>query len=240
MALNYTNSVPLHLQLKNELEQKIYEGIYIGKIPSERELMDEYYVSRSTVRQSIDQLVREGVLEKKRGKGTFVALKPIDDWLGSLSSTTETIERMGMDPGARLIESKIVTLSNHLREITGLAEAYYIKRVRYANHIPIGIETNYYPVEIGLKLANYDLNKESLYELLERQLDVNTYAADQIIKSAHLTKEDGALLNIPIRSSMLNAERKLVDVNGDFVEFENAYYRSDMYSFKIKLSRNQM
>src|SRR5690625_7181416 len=93
--------------------------------------MEEFYVSRSTVRQSVSQLVQEGVLEKRRGKGTFVAVKPINDWLGNLSSTNETVERMGMEPGAKLIQAEIITLNAQLKEITGLEKAYHFKRVRY-------------------------------------------------------------------------------------------------------------
>src|SRR5699024_8420760 len=108
MSLNYTNSIPLHIQLKKEIEEKIFAGEFSEKIPSERELMDKYYVSRSTVRKSISQLVNEGILEIKRGKGTFVAVRPINDWLGNLRSTNETIHKMGMEPGAMLITSKVI------------------------------------------------------------------------------------------------------------------------------------
>src|SRR5690625_6623429 len=84
--------------------------LYTYQIPSERELMDEYYVSRSTVRKSIARLVDEGILEIRRGRGTFVSVKPINDWLGNLSSTNETIVNMGMEPGAKLIKAKIVKI----------------------------------------------------------------------------------------------------------------------------------
>ncbi|WP_244444932.1 GntR family transcriptional regulator [Oceanobacillus jeddahense] len=110
MSLDYTNSIPLHVQLKQKIEQKIYNGHYTDKIPSERELMDEYYVSRSTVRQSINQLVREGILVRKPGKGTFIAVKTINDWLGNLSSTSENIEKIGMSPGGKLVISKEIEL----------------------------------------------------------------------------------------------------------------------------------
>lgn len=120
MFLNYTNSILLHVQLKEIIEEKIYSGQYQDKIPSERELMDEYYVSRSTVRQSVERLAREGILVRKPGKGTFIVIKPINDWLGSLSSTSETVERMGMLPGAKLISAEIIELKNKLREVTGL------------------------------------------------------------------------------------------------------------------------
>ncbi|WP_010094198.1 GntR family transcriptional regulator [Ornithinibacillus scapharcae] len=237
MTLDYTNSIPLHVQLKVELEKKIYNGLYKDKIPSERELMDEYYVSRSTVRQSINQLVSDGILIKKPGKGTFIALKPINDWLGSLSSTSEVIERMGMQPGAKLIKAEIKTVNKELSERIGINEIYHFKRVRYANNIPIGIERHYYPIHFGEKLVNYDLNKEAFYDLLERELGVNPFECEQFIKAGKINKSDAKLLNIEPDSSILIAERKITDINNEFVEFELAYYRSDMYSFKINLSR---
>lgn len=68
MPLDYTNSVPLYIQLKDRIEEKVLHGTYTGKVPSEREFMDEYYISRSTVRQAIDALTREGRLSKNREK----------------------------------------------------------------------------------------------------------------------------------------------------------------------------
>lgn len=237
MSLDYISSIPLHVQLKEAIEEKILTGYYTDQIPSEYGLMDEYYVSRSTVRQSISQLVQEGALEKKHGKGTFVAIKPVNDWLGSLSSTYEIIKRMGMKPGAQLIESEILTPSPELRPFVQLDNVYYIARLRYANHIPIGIERHYYPVDLGEQIVTFDLNDVSLYTLLETEMDVITSEADEIITSTTLSKEDASLLHVPENTGVLNAKRTITDVDGKFVEFENAYYRADMYSFHIKLSR---
>lgn len=238
MPLDYNNSIPLYIQLKEKILEKISEGIYQDQIPSEREIMDEFYVSRSTVRQAIGELVREGVLEKRPGKGTFVTLKSIDDFLGNLSSTSETIERMGMKPGAKVIFEKMVDLDSHLQEITGLSKAYHVKRIRYADHIPIGIENNYYPEEIGKKLASYDLNNVTLYDLLEHKLGIHMKEADQIIRAKTVGKDDANLLGIAEQDPVLYVSRKLIDMDNHFVEFEQAIYRADMYSFKIKLARN--
>lgn len=239
MVLDYTNSIPLYIQLKEKIEQKIMDGIYTGKIPSEREFIDEYYVSRSTVRQAIDALKQEGTLLKKPGRGTFVTLKPINDWLGSLSSTSETIQRMEMKPGAKLVKAVRVQLPRRLQKLTGLREAVHIKRIRYADHIPIGVENNYYPVEIGENIMAYDLNKVSLYDLLEQKLGVRSIEADQNIRSERISREDAELLGVSTSTSMLIAERNLMDVNANFIEYEFASYRSDMYSFNIKLSRKK-
>lgn len=239
LLLNYNTWVPLHIQLKEQIEKRIIEGHYKDRIPSERELIEEYRISRSTVREAIGQLVREGILERRPGKGTFVIKKSIEDWLGNLSSTAETIQNMNMRPGTRLIDCEIIELNDYLKSVTGLKEAFYFKRVRYANDIPLGIERSYYPTDLGIKLSKYDLNKESFYDLLENKLGVQTLEAIEIIKARKISKEDAALLNIPLGSVIIIAERKITDINGNFVEFEDACYRADMYSFKIKLSRKK-
>lgn len=237
MPLDYVNSVPLHIQLKEELRQKVKSGEYQAKIPSERELMNEYRLSRSTVRQSIDQLVQEGILEKRRGKGTFVAFKPIHDWLGSLSSTSEVIERMNMQPGAKLNCAEILVLNPFLRKRTGLKNAYYFERVRFANQVAVGIERHYYPVSLGDRLIQYDLNEAAFYDLLENELGVKTFSANQTIKATLPTKADARLLNISPNTSVLNVERIVTGLNGEFIEYENALYRGDMYTLNITSSR---
>ncbi|MYL56469.1 GntR family transcriptional regulator [Virgibacillus halodenitrificans] len=237
MPLNYNNSIPLYVQLKEKLIHNIKKGNYGPKIPSEREIMDEFYVSRSTVRQAVAELVSEGFLVRRPGRGTFIALKPIHDWLGNLSSTTETIEKMGMQSGARLLDTQIISLSPNLQKITGLTEAFHFKRLRYANHIPMGIENHYYPITLGKQISKYDLNKETIYDLLETKLGIHTFEAEQVIRADIPSKEEASLMNISQKSSLLVTDRKLVDINNQFVEYEHALYRADMYSFKIKLSR---
>lgn len=235
--LNYINSIPLHIQLKEIIGNKIVNGEYTGRIPSERELGSEYHISRSTVRQAIEQLVREGILEKRHGRGTYVTVKPIQDWLGNLSSTTETIEKMGMNPGAKLVSSERVKLIEPLKSKIQLEYVYCFKRIRYANDIPIGVEKNYYPIKVGEQLSRYDLNKETFYDLLEKELGIKIDEAEQLIKAGKISNEDAKLMRLKNCEEVLITERKLFDVKGGFIEYEEAFYRSDMYSFKLKLSR---
>jgi GntR family transcriptional regulator len=237
MELDHKNPIPLHIQLKNIIEQLINEGYYSEKIPSERELMEIYKVSRSTVREAVSQLVREGILEKIHGKGTFVSVKPIQDWLGSLTSTTDIIKRMGMKPGAKLVTHGIVTPPKDIVEITGFQEAYYIKRIRYANDTPLAIEIQYYPVEIGKNLAKHDIDTGTLYDILEEQLNIKLLEAEQIVTSGQLSKEDANLLQLPESFNVLNTERMLTNQEGELIEYYVASFRSDMYSFRIRLSR---
>lgn len=237
MSLDYNNSIPLHIQLKEIIEKQVAKRVFTEQIPSERQFMEKYNISRSTVREAINFLVREGIVEKRHGKGTFVSLKPIHDWLGNLSSTTETILMMGMKPGAKLITHYTTTPSAYIQEKTGFKEAYFIKRIRYADDIPIGVERHYYPVEIGKKLMKYDLDNATLYDLMENELGIQFAEADQTITNGNLLDEDKDYLMITSESQTLMAERIIKDQAGQIIEFEEAFYRSDMYSFKINLSR---
>ncbi|KIL72606.1 GntR family transcriptional regulator [Bacillus badius] len=235
--LNPKDPVPLHIQLRNKIEGLINEGHYRNKIPSERQLMDEYEVSRSTVREAIAHLVREGIVEKVHGKGTFISSKVIQDWLGSLTSTTETIRKMGMEPGARLITHGIIDPPEEIVEATGFQKAYFIKRVRYANDIPLAIELQYYPVDIGSQLAKFDIDKGTLFDLMEENLGIQLAEAEQLITSGFLSAEDAELLEVADSFNVLNTERKLMDHSGRLIEYYVASFRSDMYSFRIKLSQ---
>ncbi|WP_246206588.1 GntR family transcriptional regulator [Virgibacillus ihumii] len=237
VKLDYEISIPLHVQLKKIIEKEVTSGKLTGQIPSERDYMDYYNVSRSTVREAINLLVREGVLEKRHGKGTFVRLKPIHDWLGNLTSTTDIIKQMGMKPGAKLITHKRLTPSEYVQQKTGFREAYFIKRLRYADYQPIGIEYHYYPVEIGLELITYDLNDATLYEIEQNELGIWFAEASQTIGSDFLSEPDASSLQISPQTSVLSAERIIKGQKGDIIELEKGFYRSDMFNFQINMSR---
>ncbi|WP_436372043.1 GntR family transcriptional regulator [Cytobacillus sp. BC1816] len=236
--LDSKSPIPLHIQLKNRLQELIDNRSFNEKIPSERELMDTYKVSRSTVREAVSHLVNEGVLKKVHGKGTFISKKPIEEWLGNITSTTEVIKKMGMKPDAKLLDNGIVVPAKEIVEASGLTEAYFIKRIRYANDKPLALESQYYPIEIGENLAQYDIEKGTLYDLLEQSLDLKFAEAEQMITSTYLSKEEAGLLGVPCSLSVLHIERLLSDINGNLIEYYSAYFRSDMYSFRIKLSKN--
>ncbi|WP_409366758.1 GntR family transcriptional regulator [Lysinibacillus sp. 38-6] len=235
--ISSNNPIPLHIQLRKIIEKNINQGIYKSKIPSERELMEAYSVSRSTVREAVSHLVNDGIVEKRHGKGTYIARKPVHYWLGNLISTTKSIENMGMHPGTKLINHGIVTVPAEVKEAITLAQAYLIKRVRYADDMPIAIETQYYPIEIGEKLAKLDIKSGTLYDLLEDEMSIQLHDADEVITSKPISKEDAKLLNIKENSNTLHLDRFVYDINGDLIEYCMADYHPGMYAFHFKSQR---
>ncbi|KUO50991.1 MAG: GntR family transcriptional regulator [Desulfitibacter sp. BRH_c19] len=236
MKINTKSSMPLHAQVKEILVKEILSGCYSEKIPSEMELMKRFDVSRSTIRQAINGLVDEGYLEKIHGKGTFLALRPVEEWLGQFRTYREIIENIGMRPSIKLVSKGKTSSPKDVAEVLGQKEFYAIKRIKYANEIPIAIEKVYYPIKIGLELAKYNLNNAATYSLLT-SMGINLWEAEQIITSAIPTKEQCQVLGIDTSISVLSIERINYDQEENIVEYEKTVFRSDMYSFRVKLGR---
>lgn len=244
MSLDLNSPIPLNVQLQDFLRNEILKGVLTEKIPSERELMDRFLVSRSTVREAISALVHQGVLEKRHGKGTFVYHRPVEEWLGNLSTYNKIIEDLGMKPGTRLLKHGIEESPKKAAGISGLKifntnKLYAIERLRLADEVPIAIEKQYYPLDIGRRLAEFDLNEAVIYNLLELSLGINLWEAEQVITSKMPTKEDAAHLHIPQSTSVLVIERATFDPDGSPIEYLQGIFRSDMYAFRIKLARSR-
>ncbi|GAB6154567.1 GntR family transcriptional regulator [Desulfosporosinus burensis] len=239
MKINTKSQLPLHVQIKDCLNEEIRNGNIEGKIPSERELMDIFSVSRTTVREAVATLEREGVVEKRHGKGTFVSLRPIQEqWLGNISTFSETIKRAGMKPGAKLLSKGIKSSPQVISDMFGGQEFYVIERLRSANDKVVAIERKCFETETGLKLASYDLNDANIYKLLEFDIGITPWTAQEIITSNKPSKEDAALLGISKTSSVLVIKRSTWDPEGKLIEFVNAILRADIYSVNIRMSRH--
>lgn len=238
--IDINNPVPLHLQLKDVIEKEIKDGIYKEKIPSERDLMDRFSVSRTTVREAISHLVQDGILEKVHGKGTFISQKPpIHEWLDSLNSLTHTVKKMGMVPGSKLLHCEISTEPNHVADLLQVDSFYIIERLRTADSTPIAIERHFYSKEIGMMLAQYDLETSTIYDLLENELGIELVEAEQFISCKEVTIEDAHRLEVPVGSSVLSVERLITNSHGEPIEYYTSYFRPDMYVFRLKTKRKK-
>lgn len=230
--------IPLHIQLKRLIEQEIQTGKYTDKIPSERELMERFKVSRSTVRESINHLVREQVLEKVHGKGTFIRRpKTVSEWLNSLHSFTETVREMGMVPSAKLLKMKENVVDDEIAKILNDKQLFTFSRLRFADDIPIAIEQHFYRQTVGDALKQYDLNNSTIYELLENELRIALSEAEQTIRVAQITKRNAELLHITPNINVLCVERIITGIDGEVIEFYRSYFHPEHYELKLKTKR---
>jgi len=240
LEVDYKSHIPLHVQIRLILEKEIMSGIYKEKIPGELELMNRFSVARSTVRQAIRALVDDGILEKVHGKGTFISFKPVEEWLGSFRTYSEIVNEMGMKPDIRVLTQHETSSPKEVGRTLGADNFYLIQRVRYADEVPIGIEYNYYPLEIGYKLSQHNLNNASTYNLLENQSGLKLWEAKQIITARVPTQEECELLDIPNTMWVLFIERINNDQDGNTIEYEQSIYRPDMYAFVVSFDRKKI
>ncbi|MCM3572443.1 GntR family transcriptional regulator [Mesobacillus subterraneus] len=240
VEIDMENPIPYHVQIKNLLRKEILEGRYKEKIPSERELMNRFSVSRTTVREAITHLVNDGVLTKVHGKGTYISPKrPIEEWLNSLHSLTETVRKMGMKPGSVLLNSGVMTKPRYFADKIGEKEFFTIERLRTADGDPIAIERHYYSREIGEQLSKHDLETAAIYELIEKKLGIELHQAEQFISCKRISDMDAENLGIPKGINVLCVERLIKGADGKPIELYISFYKPDMYVFRIKTKRQK-
>jgi GntR family transcriptional regulator len=238
VLLSSQNPIPLHIQLKDTIAKEISSHLYEEKIPSERELMERFQVSRATVREAINHLVQEQVLEKVQGKGTFIKKRQtIHEWLDHLHSFTETVERMGMVPSAKLLKIEESVQDAEKQKQLKTKKIVSIARLRKANEIPIAIERHFYGEWIGQQLLKYDLNKLTIYDLLEKQLHIELVEAEQTIKVIPIDREDAKALNIEANANVLCVERQIYGSNGEVIELYSSIFHPNYYELKVKTHR---
>lgn len=236
--VNFDHPMPLHIQIKDLLIAEITEGKYEDKIPSERELMERFSVSRSTIRESVNHLVHDGIVEKVHGKGTFITeKKPIHDWLDALHSFTETVQKMGRKPGAKLLDTGLTTTCEKGQQLLHTDELFTIKRLRTADRLPIAIEQHFYKPDFGVQLAQFDLSKATIYDLIEQQLGVVIAEGEQIISCIPIEEEAASYLKLPPGSNVLCIERILTGVDNEVIEYYKSLFHPQHYSLRLKMKR---
>jgi len=230
--------VPYHFQIRDLLKQEIADGAYQEKVPSERELMERFSVSRTTIREAVNHLVNDGILEKVHGKGTFIKRnKQVHEWLHAIHSLTDTVKQMGMKPGSKLLFSGEVAPPESIAHYMKKDRLHLIKRLRTADGEPIAIESHYYSPELGAALDTYDLQSITIYEVLENDLNVTLHEAEQAITCKPLQKEDAAHLQLETGINGMVVDRLIKDAAGQPIEYYTSVVKPEMYVFRLKMTK---
>lgn len=229
---------PRYLQLVRYLAAIIRAGELPPEmqLPPERTLAELADVSRVTIRKAMGALADEGLLDQRRGSGTFV--KPVagklEQSLSSLISFTENIRQRGQTPSSVVLEQGLFVPDRDEFLILGLAPSSRvarIKRLRSADGIPLTIETSTVPADI---LPDPSVVETSLYQVLREQ-DRAPVRAIQRVTACNLTAKDAELLHLNPGDAVLNIQRTALLPHGRIIELTTGLYRSDMYDFVAEL-----
>ncbi|MFZ2964861.1 MAG: GntR family transcriptional regulator [Rhodoglobus sp.] len=227
-------------RVKNHLVAVIDGGLAPHeKLPTERELADEFEISRLTVRRALDQLENEGVVYRVQGAGTFVSERRVAKAF-ELTSFSEDMEARGMVPGSLAVTAQTIPAGARIGYALNLSPAepvVHLQRVRTADSAPMCLENSYLPQHLVPDLASR-LGDESLYHVLEKAFSLKLERADQVIKATVLEPAVAELLHAPAFSPAFLVVRTGFDARGRAIEFAESLYRGDRYSYEVSVRRN--
>jgi GntR family transcriptional regulator len=238
ITLERNSPVPLYYQVAQAIEDAINTGALApgDRLENELSLTSRLGLSRPTARQAIQELVKKGLLVRKRGVGTQVVRSQFRR-TEALSSLNDDIIKAGKIPSTRLLEFSAGALDPDIRDAmdaTAVSDTEFIKirRLRLADAVPLAILTNYLPARFAL--TEDDLRNKSLYACL-RALGINLKIAHQQISARLMSEEEAELLDEETPAACLTVDRIVYDDVGQFVEFGRHMYHASHYSIQSSL-----
>ena len=239
MVLDPESSIPLYLQLKNQLLEKIFRGDWKegDRLPTEFELKSEYGLSRATIRQALKEIEREGIVERRRGVGTIVSHKRIKPELMKLTSFSEDMISRGLTPFSQTIEVDFVIPPLKVREcikIETTEKIWCVKRLRLGDNQPVAVHDLYIPPE--MQFSPRELNEmQSYYRLLEERLSLKPSHASETLTAVAASKFEASLLHVAEGTPLLLVWRTTYSEDDQVIEVVRLVYRADRYEYHTQL-----
>ena len=237
--MNHNSIVPLYAQIVEQLQNDIAKGVFskTGRLPTEVELAEQYQVSRITVRRAVDELVSQGLVEKKQGKGTFVCAPKLTRRLDGPMSFTEMCEANGLTVRAKILEAGIcVPEQASVREELGLREeepAVRIRRLRYAGDKPLVLEDNFFPLEYAY-LLSIDLENDSIYSYLREVKGIELQRTTMRLRIVRADAKLAKLLQVPRNAPQLEMRGRVVRLDGQTVHTSYQVGYGENFEFIVR------
>lgn len=232
--------MPLYYQVEENLRKTIEEGKWKSGdfLPTEKELQQIYGVSRTTIRQALDLLVRKGMLIRIPGKGTFVSKNRIIHYVGTITSFTEEMQSRRMVPGTKILEfARVFPPPSVIRDL-GISEnapVIVLKRLRFANEEPVAISEIYLPEDLVPGFLEEGLNEESLYNFLEKRYGLSFQETHETVEATLITGREAKLLEVIEGTPGLLVGRVSYLQNGRAIERAYTLYRGDRFTYQTRL-----
>lgn len=242
----FSPPVPLYEKIRESVRADILSGTlrHHERIPSEKEFMSIFGVSRITVRQALGDLERDGMIFRIPGKGSYVAKpkeKPTQE-LARLQGFAEAMEQQGYSARNRVVGLATLPASEEIAERLRVfvgAPVTEIRRVRYLDESPISFDITYVKADYGDRLAREDLAGRDIFLILEKDYGIPLGHADQCIQSLAADEVMANYLEVEVGSPVLYIERLAYTRSGEPLEFDYVYYRGDSFRYRLRIDRER-
>ena len=231
--------IPLHHQVFRDLKSALDAGEWRpgDRMPTERELAERYGCSLITIRHALSELVREGRIERTRGRGTFVLQPRIDRDIAGAMSFSEEMQRRGLDPATRVVTGRIEPAGDAIAGSLGIAAdapVVYLERVRLGGGEPLLLEPARLPAERFPGLLAFDFERRSLYDILSERYGTRIVRAREAVEPVVLRRREAELLDLPARSLALQIDGVAFAADGSAVEAARSFVRGDRTRYYLE------
>ncbi|HBH14385.1 MAG TPA: GntR family transcriptional regulator [Leclercia adecarboxylata] len=237
MTINKQSKLPMYAQLFERITQKIASGeLKEGdQLPFERELCQRYEISRTTVRQAMSELEKEGYIKKVHGKGMFIAPQVVKQNLMTIYSFHEEMKRLNKQPSSRIISFGLVIPSAKVsQKLQTQDPVYHIIRLRCANNEPILYEETYLIERCFPDFKKEDLEQDSLYHSIKEKYNVSFRRAIDTFRAININQQTASFLNEEKGASGLQIER-VAFIDDTPVEYTIEIARGSKFEYTIEL-----
>jgi GntR family transcriptional regulator len=236
--LERTSGVSVHIQLRELFRGYITEHAKAGsQLPSERDLALHFGVARMTVRQAIEALVDEDLLDRVVGVGTFISHQKLDVQV-KLTSYSEEMQRRGMRPAARTLSFEQIPATARLARELQMEEGQAVIRFRrllLADEEPMSVDENFIPAWRVPGILEQG-PPTSLYNLLSERYGLVIEWGEDIVEANAATPSIARLLKVDVGAPVLRMERHAY-VSRSSVDYSISFYRADRYKLRVPLQR---
>lgn len=240
--LDQTSPVPFHAQIEKYLRKLILKKEYKNGnkfLPKEVTMSKKLGVSRNTIRQAINKLASEGLIERKKGVGTKVVTKRISTRLDNWISFTKEMRNQGIEVVQYLVELTLVSAEDDVYEALSVdkkKKLWKLEKIRGSKDAKYLYSVSYFHPRVGIKGDEKFITP--LYELLEKEHDIIVSISKEKLRAIMANDEIGKILDIDKNRAILKRERLVCDAGDRPVEYNIVYYNTEFFTYDIDIKRN--
>lgn len=233
---------PLWVRIADTLRRRIQEGGDDSNL-SDVALANEFKASTAVVRQAVRQLVEEGLLVRRRGKGTFLANQPLHGGLDALECFVDEWRLQGHNVRIELTDFRLIAANMTVAAGLGVEPGEivaYLRRVRYADDLPVAMDYRHMPADLVEGIPEGEFLQESIWRVLRRHKAVDPGETRITIKATWASPEVAEHLGVEVNSPVLDHEVQVIDERDRVMILGSSLYHPERFVYSTKVRERRL